>query len=196
MTAVIDAANEKQAHANPVGIGTMIDALGSDSGPVRQQARHDLVELGSLAVGPLIEAIGDPNIHRRWEATKALSAIGDARAASCLVQTLEDEDPGVRWAAGNGLIDLGEDCLEPLLRALIDRGGSVWLREGAHHVLHALVREGMEELSPLVDALEDIAPTVEVPVVAYQVLDAMSRPASAPPANLDVENYQDRHRPG
>ena len=115
----------------------------------------------------------DPNEHRRWEAAKALGAIGDQRAAAALVQALDDDNPGIRWVAGNDLIALGRDGLTPLLQALIEGMGSIWLREGAHHVLQSLAREGYNELAPVVDALENIVPTIEVPVAAYHALEAM-----------------------
>ncbi|HRX04607.1 MAG: HEAT repeat domain-containing protein [Anaerolineae bacterium] len=151
----------------------LIEALGANQGQVREQARVELINQGYQATPPLIEAMHDPNEHRRWEAAKALGAIGDQRAAAALVQALDDDNPGIRWVAGNDLIALGRDGLTPLLQALIEGMGSIWLREGAHHVLQSLAREGYNELAPVVDALENIVPTIEVPVAAYHALEAM-----------------------
>jgi len=52
------------------------------------------------------------------------------------VAALEDNDFGVRWAAAVALAEAGDRALPPLLRALIDRPNSVWLRQGAHHIFH------------------------------------------------------------
>jgi HEAT repeat protein len=88
-----------------------------------------------------------------------------------LVQALEDEEPGVRWLAAEGLVALGRDGLEPLLQALEGGSDSVWLQAGAHQVLHTLVREGVaDEVAPVLEALEDIEPAVEVPMASYNAL--------------------------
>lgn len=151
----------------------LIEALGANQGQVREQARVELINVGYQATEPLIEALHDPNAHRRWEAAKALGAIGDARAADALVKALDDENPGVRWVAGNDLIALGRAGVAPLLHALIEDSGSIWLRENAHHVLQTMARGGINELAPVVDALENIVPTIEVPVASYHALQAI-----------------------
>ena len=81
----------------------------------------------------------------RWEAAKSLSDIADPAAAPALVQALEDPETGVRWLAAEGLIRMRSACLQPLLHALTERADSVWLRDGAHHVLHDLAKMGLAE---------------------------------------------------
>jgi hypothetical protein len=57
---------------------------------------------------------------------------------------------------------------------LIERPDSSWLREGAHHVLHALAEMGLAEVTmPVLDALKDIEPTATLPSAAQQALDTL-----------------------
>jgi len=66
-----------------------------------------MVDIGHAAVIPLLHKSKDPAEHVRWEAAKALEAIGDPAAEDALVETLEDESDDVRWVAGEALIALG-----------------------------------------------------------------------------------------
>lgn len=53
-----------------------------------------------------------------------------------LIRALEDNDSGVRWAAATTLIEFGKAAAAPLLRTLVEKNDSVWLREGAYRVFH------------------------------------------------------------
>jgi HEAT repeat protein len=131
-----------------------------------------LVTVGHAAVGPLIALLDDRSDQLRWEAAKALSEIADPAAAGALVKTLEDPEVGVRWLAAEGLIRLRKAGLPPLFHALTERAGSVWLREGAHHVLHALAKAGLEDrVSHVLAALEGVEPAAAVPAAARKALD-------------------------
>ena len=82
----------------------------------------------------------------------------------------------VRWLAAEGLIHIGVDAIVPLLHALIERPESVWLREGAHHVLHDLASSDLRAvLMPVLKALEDVDATVVVPLAAETCLEEMPR---------------------
>ena len=119
-------------------IAFLINELGDPNGSKRQHAREALIAIGTPAVHDLIVALSNPNDQVRWEAAKSLYDIRDIAAAPALVELLEDENIGVRWAASEALIDLGQAAVPPILEALWKRFDSVWLREGAHHVLHVL----------------------------------------------------------
>jgi len=72
------------------------------------------------------------------------------------------------------LINLGREGLIPLLRALIERSDSPWLRIGAHHVLGDLAAGDLRELlQPVVDSLEDVEPAIETPLVARAALERL-----------------------
>ena len=154
-------------------ISSMIVDLTRDVPLARMSAREALVAIGGPAVSALTEALVNPIRHVRWEAAKALGQIGDPAAAEALVRALEDEIFGVRWLAAEGLIAVGRQGLKPLLQALIHRSDSDWLRQGAHHVLHELARAGLEEVRPVLAALEDIEPSIDVPPAARNALDAL-----------------------
>jgi hypothetical protein len=62
------------------------------------------------------------------------------------------------------------------LEALTQRSGSIWLREGAHHVLHGMRDLGLLRKPELevYRALRDSAPDIEVPWAAEQALKEMA----------------------
>ena len=156
-------------------IDSLVAALASPDRVTRESARETLVAIGHPAVGPLISLLDDRHDHVRWEAAKTLSDIADPAAAPALVQALEDPEPGVRWLAAEGLIKMRRACLQPLLHALTERAAdSVWLRDGAHHVLHDLAKMGLAEgMAPVLTALEGIEPTATVPGEARRALDTL-----------------------
>jgi hypothetical protein len=155
-------------------IKALADALADGDGVNRHNARERLEEVGKPAVPYLISALRSPNEHARWEAAKALAEIADPSAAPALVNTLCDEKAAVRWLAGNALINLGHDALAPLLRGLEGSSDSIWFRDGAHHVLRSLIREGeADEAIPVMEALENLEPRIEAPIAAYHVLEKM-----------------------
>jgi hypothetical protein len=155
-------------------IAALVEALDSGDGVERRAARLQLEEIGPRAVPVLLKALRSPSEHVRWEAAKALGKISDPRAAPALVTTLEDERAAVRWLAATALIKLGRNALVPLLRGLEGNSDSIWFRDGAHHVLHSLVREGVaDEASSVLEALENIEPSVGAPIAAYHVLQEL-----------------------
>jgi HEAT repeat protein len=172
-------------------IADLILTLTSHNGVERGQARQRLVALGRLVTMPLVESLTSPNQHVRWEAAKALVELRDPRAAPALVQVLEDGNFAVRWLAAEALVALGHDALIPLLEALEKGSDSVWMREGAHHVLHTLIGDGVaDEALPVLEALQDIEPVVEVPIAAYKVLLELRGTIQPAPAAGDDRSAQ------
>jgi HEAT repeat protein len=153
----------------------LIDMLIADlkvkDGMTRQKARRRLVAMGKPTVPFLTKLLEDHQEQTRWEAAKALGAIADPEASPVLTSALEDEEFDVRWLAAEGLIRLGRDGLPPLFRALAERPNSVWLREGAHHILTSLSKKRMKILlKPLLSALVNVDPEVHVPEAAHALL--------------------------
>jgi hypothetical protein len=166
--------------ADPETINSLIATLNNDDGLARQQARIALIHIGTPAVERLIKALASDNRYIHWEAAKALSQIGDPRAVDALVTALEDKKFSIRWLAAEGLITVGPSSVVPLLQALIDRSGSVRLREGAHHVFHDLVSRGMltepavrGKISSVLAALRGVEPAIETPLAAYKALQTL-----------------------
>lgn len=161
-------------HPPKPDIDSLVVALASPDRATRLTAREMLVGLGRPAVAPLIPLLDDKHDHVRWEATKTLAEIGDPAAASALVKSLEDREAGVRWLAAEGLIKMRRASLKPLLHALTERPDSVWLREGACHVLHSLGKMGLADgMEPVLKALKGIEPAATVPAVARRALDTL-----------------------
>jgi HEAT repeat protein len=151
--------------------GTLIEELTADlashNDAVRMKARHSLVAMGRIAVPPLVEALKNKNNLVRWETAKALGEIGDPETVPALIKALEDEDFDVRWLAAEGLIRMNINALKPLLQALENKGDSILLQEGAHHVFHDLAKGALRRyLVPVLAALERLEPGTEVPWVA------------------------------
>jgi phycocyanobilin lyase beta subunit len=90
-------------------------------------------------------------------ATAALADCGDPLAVTCLLQVLGFNNPGAAVAAVDGLIRIGEEAVEPLLRSLDtpNYGARAW-------VVRALAGIGdVRGLEVLIDALStDIGPSV------------------------------------
>jgi hypothetical protein len=132
--------------------------------------------------------------HReaRIEAVRTLVSMFRLETAPYLVGALENEDPEVRWLATEGLIALGRKGLEPLLKALIAKPETMWLRLGAHHVifdlyvgevheeerrflpLYGLNSASREALRPLLIALESMDHAVLVPSAANKALKVLA----------------------
>jgi HEAT repeats len=160
-------------------VATLVAELASDDGPTRERARLALVQVGSPAVPLLVEALGDRRQQVRWEAAKALVQIADPAAAAAFVGALEDREFSIRWLAAEGLIALERAGLEPLLRALIERPDSFYLREGAHHVIHDLHHRGgplKPVLEPVLLALDGTEPGLAAPWEAERALGALAGP--------------------
>jgi len=104
----------------------------------RQHARISLVRHAQESIPALLAALKDPNVHVRWNAVLALGEIKEPETAEALSEMLMDDDIGVRWASMESLIRLERHSLRPVLERFKDKYDSIWMREGVHHILHAL----------------------------------------------------------
>jgi HEAT repeat protein len=159
-------------------VDALIAAMADDHGLTRLKARQALVAMKQDAVAPLVNALQNPDWRIRWGAAKALGQIGDPSAADALVKSLEDERPGVRWLAAEALIALRPTGLHALLEALIHHSDSLWLRDGAHHIIHDTAEKDpdlSQVLAPVAAALDDIEPVVQAPPAAQTALRRLSK---------------------
>ena len=156
-------------------VHTLIDDLRDGTAKQHKYVRHELVDIGPAAVPGLIEALQSPEVHVRWEAARVLGELRDPEAAGALVAAMQDPDIGVRWTAMESLIAMRRQAMRPLLQALTTDFGSVWLREGAHHILHHFKKHGMLTIDEMkvLDALEGLAPATETPWLAQRALDEL-----------------------
>ena len=152
----------------------LIRKLGDVDGFIRMHAREILICIGEPAVLALIDTLADDNSQMRWQAIKVLESIQDVRAAPALVERLKDENAGVRWAASDAVIALRRGAIPALLEALVCDFDSLWLRQGAHHILHVLKDAGKLSRAEekVFEALEDVEPAVAVPWAAEKALES------------------------
>jgi len=158
-------------------IEDLISALADKDGMTRQQARKDLVKLGTVALPFLTKALTNPHKRVRWEAAKALGTMRDPQAAPFLVQALADKSFEVRWLASEGLIALRRDSLQPLLTALIEHPDNWDLRQGAHHILHAFERVDLlnEQCLTVLDELRSLEAEFALPPAAKAALESLTK---------------------
>ncbi len=147
-------------NANRSNESLINDMAGSDLATVHQ-IRQSLVQRGNAAVPDLLKALHSSNGQIEWEAARALEEIHDPSSAPVLVDALTDENFAVRWVASEALAALQEDGLLPLLHALVKQPDSVWLRRGAHRVLHTLAHGKLASVTkPVLQALEGAEPSL------------------------------------
>jgi HEAT repeat protein len=107
----------------------------------------------------------------RDDAIHYLQEYPSPEGMEALVAALQDDDPGVRWAAGAALAQLGEAGLPALLRALCRPTEDALLQQGARHVLHynasPRVRQQTEEL---MQALKGPGSAVSTMEAAHKLL--------------------------
>ena len=163
-------------------IENLVEELRSKDGAVRERARTNLVSIGKQTVPYLVGLLSDGKQQVRWEACKALGSIMDPAAATPLTMALSDESDGVRWAAAEALIALQKHALEPLLQILETKFESPYVRERAHHILHALESQDLlnEEAAAVLEALRYTQPKISVAVAAHKALHTARKSAHKP----------------
>jgi HEAT repeat protein len=143
----------------------------------RAEVREQLLVLGRAAIPVFLAALVDRNANARWQAAKALSKLHDPDTAPDLMDAMEDDDFGVRWLAAEGLIAMGPACLETVLQGVTSCFESIRMREGARHVLHALVDSGYhdEAIEKLLHALQGLGTAAEAAWAAEKALEKLNR---------------------
>lgn len=155
-------------------IGSLVYLLSSKDDKVRRKARKTLVVIGKPAVSSLSEVLQNSNVYKaRWEAAKALGAIGDVSSIPSLVTALEDTESDVVWLAAEALKKFGKVAWPELLRALNKSGAeSVTLRNASHHVFRNQHQKGFNDLlEALRKSLESGAVSESTPMAASNLLD-------------------------
>lgn len=128
---------------------------------------HNVEEALNTLENPLSTA----QAHR--EASQYLAELDDCEEARGLVESLESNDPGVRWEAANLLAELGVKSIPAVLKALMDpaRVADAQLREGVVHMIHVLQdHELKHKLEPLAVCLKGPAADISTMWSAYHIL--------------------------
>jgi HEAT repeat protein len=152
----------------------LINQLEDQNRQIRQRARLELINAGESALPLLAKTtLTKANSNLRWQAAKTLSQMKAPAVIPVLIAILRDNEYfDIRWLAAEGLIKMGKKSLVPLFRSLKENADSVWLREGAHHVLRSLHHDGIESgvIEKTLHALEHIDPAIQVPWAAEEAL--------------------------
>ena len=74
--------------------------------------------------------------NERVNAVRSLAHRRTPETIDVLISTLDDDDPGVRWAAADALAAFGEMAYPSLLRALVQPDVDYLIRQGAVHILN------------------------------------------------------------
>ena len=159
-------------------IESLIAAFSNKDGWKRRKTRLALVDIGKPAVPYLIKALKHRKPEVRWEAAKTLCAISDPSSGPALVDALEDKRFEIRWLAAEGLIALKLGAIEPLLKGMIKNPESWDLRQGAHHVLHALERNHIlnKNCIKLLNQLRGLDQELSIPMAAEDALKSFLKP--------------------
>lgn len=111
---LVGAVRALAAERSQAGIDTLIRALGFNNPGAALAAVEGLVNLGQVAVSPLLEQLDGYNYGARAYAIRALAAIADPQALDVLLQAAAaDFAPSVRRAAAKGLGNLRWHQLAP-----------------------------------------------------------------------------------
>lgn len=166
----------------PLCIELFVERLQSHDGAERKKAREALTHIGRKATPAVMALLRHPSDAVRWEACKTLMHLRDPASARPLARMLTDEDMDVRWVAADALIELERHAVEPVLELLREEYDTLTLRDGAHHVLHALKMEGL--LNGAEERVLEALAVNELPskaaFAAVQVLDERRRRREEP----------------
>lgn len=156
----------------PVDIAKLVINLADENGMNRKAAREKLVMNGSKIIPYIHQVTETENIQLRWEASKILEQLGDVRSIPVLINLLVDEESDIRWIAAQGLINVGEASIIPLLRQIKHHSDSIYIREGAHHVLWGVLDDlERKKFIDLLEALGNENATLEkIPIEASKAL--------------------------
>lgn len=103
----------------PLAASLLVEALAEPEDVGRRNAALEaVVRLGSPCVPPLLSALSGKPEHRKV-LLDALGAIADVRAVPAMQAGLLDEDPNVRAASAEGLAQIKDSVVVPILRQVI-----------------------------------------------------------------------------
>jgi HEAT repeat protein len=119
-------------------IKELIEVLGDEDGQKRKSARERLVEIGEDTLHHIKDFLNHSKHIYRWEAMKVTKDIGSVKSIPVFLEALNDEKSDIRWIAAEGLIKTGKHAIKPLLNYVSENYDSVFVLNGAHHVLYEL----------------------------------------------------------
>lgn len=110
----------------------LVEALSDTNSQVCMTAADALVEIGPIAVGPLIRSLKNERVNVRCDATRALGELNDTNAVEPLIDMLTDDWVNVRIYAVQSLGKLGDMRATPaLIKVMQDKEENDLVRAGA-----------------------------------------------------------------
>ncbi|MBL8091583.1 MAG: HEAT repeat domain-containing protein [Anaerolineales bacterium] len=122
-----------------------------------EKAITPLVELGKVAIGPLLELTRSQNADIRWWAVRALAASPHVETVS-LIPYLNDSSSSVRAAAALAIMNHpSEEAVGALIKTLYDEDSLT-----ATLASNALVKIGASATAPLLTVMEEANTNVRI----------------------------------
>ena len=173
-SSIADEKNELRQFGFPERILSILyDLIDVSNYNEHHKARKSLVK-ESENILPVMHKLANSNYKTtRKEAIKIVQIIGHKSSIPVLINMLEDDETEIRWIAAEGLIKIGRDSIEPLLKQLIANSKSYYLRRSAHHVLMKLInKKDSEDLKQLLHNLRSGNEILEkIPIDAEHIIN-------------------------
>ena len=137
------------------------------------EAKEDFIERGASILPVMHKLLMSKHWVIRKEAIKIIREIAHKSSIPAAISMLEDPESDIRWIAAEALINMGRISIKPVLEALVLDSESYYLRQGAHHVLKALInKDDAKELKQLLRVIRHNAKIPEtIPVKAALALE-------------------------
>jgi HEAT repeat protein len=154
----------------------LVEALRYHDEALASQIHQALLELGSAAVPPLIQAASSPDAWVRWHTLRILGELHDTRGLRPLVEALADEDRAVAWMAAHALALMDAPVVEEVLRLLLRAPDTPQLMETAAHVLRAQSNKQLKGiLRPVIESMRDVDYRVAMPLAVERALEQLAK---------------------
>ena len=162
----------------------LVEALSDSNSQVCVTAADALVEIGPVAVNPLVSSLKNEKVNVRCDSTRALGELGDVRAVGPLVDMLKDEWVNVRIYAVQSLGKLGDKRAVPaLIKVLQDKEENDLVRAGSGAAL-GLIKDqrALLPLRDLIMAADELGEIEDTALKSYKMIMAANW-KSVPGAN-------------
>jgi HEAT repeat protein len=153
----------------------LVEALSDNNSQVCMTAADALIEIGKIAVKPLIKSLKHDKVNVRCDAARALGELGEAKGAvDALIGVLHDEWVNVRIYAVQSLGKLGDKkAVDHLIEVLENEKENDLVRAGAAAALGLLKdAKALLPLRKLIMAADELGEIEDTALKAYKLIMA------------------------
>lgn len=152
----------------------LVYALSDENSQVCMTAADALIEIGPIAVKPLIKTLSHEKVNVRCDATRALGELADAAAVDALVGMLNDEWVNVRIYAVQSLGKIGShNATSALVEVMRRDNENVLVRAGAAAALGMLKdKKALLPLRELIMGASELGEIEDTALKAYKMIMA------------------------